>query len=105
MEETGLHFEGRELPLVMAHFLHPTADWPMPKIGFVFDGGRLTADQLAAIRLDSEEHDAWEVHSLTAWERTMRPPSYARLRAVEAARLGTGPAYLVSGGGAGAARP
>ncbi|MEV0845672.1 hypothetical protein AB0J21_07255 [Streptomyces sp. NPDC049954] len=76
----------------------------MPKIGFVFDGGRIAARRLAAIRLDPEEHDAWEVHSLTEWRRAMRPPSYARLRAVEEAR-GTGPAYLVSGGGAGAPPP
>lgn len=42
----------------MVHYLPPEPFWPgHRKVGFVFDGGRLTVGQLAGIRLDPEEHD------------------------------------------------
>ncbi|MGW7081834.1 hypothetical protein ACWGH2_40040 [Streptomyces sp. NPDC054871] len=66
---------------------------PLNKVGFVFDGGQLTADQLGRIRLDPAEHNMWAVHDLAGWQELMAPGAFARLDAVEQARRCAGPAY------------
>ncbi|MEY9937119.1 NUDIX domain-containing protein [Streptacidiphilus sp. MAP5-3] len=87
-EETGLDFRG-EPRLLLTHFVTPRATWPCPHVGFVFDGGTLTARELAAITLDPAEHGEWAVRSPEAWRDDMDDSTYRRLAAaVEARRTG-----------------
>ncbi|MET9664882.1 NUDIX domain-containing protein [Streptomyces sp. NPDC006475] len=51
-EETGLHLGQGQPRLLLTHYLHPGPRWPLGKVGFIFDGGTLTAEQLRQIRLD-----------------------------------------------------
>ncbi|WP_406099753.1 NUDIX domain-containing protein [Streptomyces sp. NBC_01013] len=96
VEETGLEL-GLETPrLLLTHFLHSGPHMPLNKVGLIFDGGRLTADQLRQIRLDPSEHDMWAVHDMTDWQELMAPRAFVRLDATERARLGKGPAYLTT---------
>ncbi|GAA4934181.1 NUDIX domain-containing protein [Streptomyces coeruleoprunus] len=98
VEETGLkHFMELEPVLLLTVYRHPEGLWPMPTVGFVFDGGRLTAGRLDAMRLNPDEHSTWEVHDWSGWERLMPPLGFARLRSIEAARTGRGPRFLVTG--------
>jgi 8-oxo-dGTP pyrophosphatase MutT (NUDIX family) len=96
VEETGLEL-GLDTPkLLLTHFLHAGPRLPLNKVGLIFDGGRLTAEQLGRIRLDPAEHDMWAVHDLATWHRLMAPRAFARLDAIEQARRGEGPAYLTT---------
>ncbi|MGW2767646.1 NUDIX domain-containing protein [Streptomyces sp. NPDC001275] len=96
VEETGLDL-GQVTPrLLLTHFLHAGPRLPLNKVGLIFDGGRLTADQLGRIRLDPAEHDMWAVHDLATWQELMPPVAFARLDAIERARRGEGPAYLIT---------
>ena len=96
VEETGLEL-GLETPrLLLTHFLHAGPRMPLNKVGLIFDGGRLTADQQAQIRLDSAEHDMWAVHDMAGWRELMAPRAFARLDAIERARRGAAPAYLIT---------
>ncbi|GAA3143441.1 hypothetical protein GCM10010521_32850 [Streptomyces rameus] len=96
VEETGLALGPGTPRLLLTHFLHAGPGRPLNKVGFVFDGGRLSADRLRRIRLDPAEHDMWAVHDLADWRELMAPRGFARLEAVERARLGEGPAYLAT---------
>ncbi|MEV5514946.1 NUDIX domain-containing protein [Streptomyces flaveolus] len=94
VEETGLEL-GPDAPrLLLTHFVHAGPGTPLNKVGLVFDGGQLTADQLDRIRLDPAEHDMWAVHDLATWQELMATRAFARLDAVERARRGEGPGYL-----------
>jgi ASC-1-like (ASCH) protein/ADP-ribose pyrophosphatase YjhB (NUDIX family) len=96
VEETGLEL-GLDTPkLLLTHFLHAGPRLPLNKVGFIFDGGRLTAEQLRRIRLDPAEHDMWAVHDLATWQELMASRAFARLDAIERARRGEGPAYLIT---------
>ncbi|MFD7947252.1 methyltransferase [Streptomyces sp. NPDC059744] len=96
VEETGLEL-GLETPrLLLTHFLHAGPHMPLNKVGLIFDGGWLTADQLRRIRLDPAEHDMWAVHDMPSWQELMAPRAFARLDAIERARRGKGPAYLLT---------
>ncbi|WP_408992170.1 NUDIX domain-containing protein [Streptomyces sp. 1268] len=96
VEETGLEL-GLDTPkLLLTHFLHTGPRLPLNKVGLVFDGGQLTADQLGRIRLDPAEHDMWAVHDLLTWQELMAPRAFDRLDAVERARHGEGPSYLIT---------
>ncbi|MFC3572447.1 methyltransferase domain-containing protein [Streptomyces yaanensis] len=95
-EETGLEIDPGTPKLLLTHFLHAGPRLPLNKVGFIFDGGRLTTDQLRRIRLDAAEHDLWAVHDLDGWRQLMAPLAFTRLDAVERARLGEGPAYLIT---------
>lgn len=86
LEETGLHL-GTEPRLLAMHFLPPMDSWPLHKIGFIFDGGRLTPAQIDAIVLDPEEHTELSVRSLDAWRTAMTPARFHRLNTVHQARL------------------
>ncbi|MET9507766.1 methyltransferase [Streptomyces flavidovirens] len=94
IEETGLELGLGAPKLLLTHFLHVGPRLPLNKVGFIFDGGRLTADQLQHIRLAPAEHDMWAVHDMADWKELMAPRAFARLDAVERARRGEGPAYL-----------
>ncbi|MFD4479500.1 NUDIX domain-containing protein [Streptomyces sp. NPDC058471] len=96
-EETGLRLGQGQPRLLLTHYLHPGPRWPMGKIGFIFDGGTLTAEQLRQIRLDPAEHDLWAIHGLAEWQHLMGKEAFARMKAVEQARAGRGPQYLVTG--------
>ncbi|MEU2744587.1 NUDIX domain-containing protein [Streptomyces sp. NPDC007095] len=96
VEETGLEL-GLDTPkLLLTHFLHAGPRLPLNKVGFIFDGGRLTAEQLRRIRLDPAEHDMWAVHDLATWQELMASRAFARFDAIERARRGEGPAYLIT---------
>lgn len=96
VEETGLEL-GLDTPkLLLTHFLHAGPRLPLNKVGLIFDGGRLTTEQLGRIRLDPAEHDMWAVHDLATWQGLMAPRAFARLDAIEQARRDEGPAYLTT---------
>ncbi|MFE9921481.1 NUDIX domain-containing protein [Streptomyces sp. NPDC005774] len=97
VEETGLELGNGTPRLLLTHYLLPGPFWPMGKVGLIFDGGNLTDGQLRSIRPDPAEHDMWAVHDLARWRRLMGEAPFARLEAVEHARTGQGPHYLVSG--------
>ncbi|MFJ3946208.1 bifunctional GNAT family N-acetyltransferase/NUDIX hydrolase [Streptomyces griseoaurantiacus] len=87
-EETGLTVSGPPRLLATVYGL-PGAEWPYSTVGTVFDGGRLTAEQIRSIALDPREHDEARVLPLAEWEALMPPRDFARLSAVaEARRIG-----------------
>ncbi|GGX82484.1 methyltransferase [Streptomyces fructofermentans] len=96
IEETGLELGLGAPRLLLTHFLHAGPRMPLNKVGLIFDGGRLTAEQLRRIRLDPAEHDMWAVHDLAEWRKLMAPRDFARLDAVERSRYDEGPAYLTT---------
>ncbi|WP_037836836.1 NUDIX domain-containing protein [Streptomyces sp. NRRL F-5650] len=96
VEETGLELGLGTPKLLLTHFVQAGPRSPLNKVGLIFDGGRLSADQLGRIRLDPAEHDMWAVHDLATWQELMAPGAFARLDAVERARCGGAPAYLVT---------
>ncbi|WP_245766767.1 methyltransferase [Streptomyces colonosanans] len=96
-EETGIELGQGQPRLLLTYYHHLGCGWPMGKIGFIFDGGNLTTEQLRRIRLDPAEHDLWAIHDLDEWRRLMGDVRFARLEAIERARTGHGPQYLVTG--------
>jgi 8-oxo-dGTP diphosphatase len=79
------------------------ADWaPQPdegdKLLFVFDGGTLTAEQLAAIRLQADEIASYAFHDPAAETTVLLIPRLGRrvAAAVDAHQTGS-PAYLEHG--------
>ncbi|WP_320779269.1 GNAT family N-acetyltransferase [Streptomyces sp. CRN 30] len=84
-EETGLTVSGPPRLLAAVYGL-PGAQWPYSTIGMVFDGGRLTAEQIGGIALDPREHDEVRVLSLDRWKPLMPARDFARLHAVAEAR-------------------
>lgn len=94
-EETGLTVEGPPC-LLASVFGLPGDDWPFSTTGCVFDGGRLTDEQIRSIVLDPDEHDAVRVLPLKEWEPLMPPQDFARLDAVMTARLTGAAAYFDS---------
>ncbi|MET7717826.1 NUDIX domain-containing protein [Streptomyces sp. NPDC005407] len=95
-EETSLELGQGQPRLLLTHYLHPGHRWPMGKIGFIFDGGNLISEQLRQIRLDPVEHDLWAIHDLDEWRHLMGDVPFTRLEAIERARTGHGPQYLVT---------
>ncbi|MEU7038882.1 NUDIX hydrolase [Streptomyces sp. NPDC046237] len=88
-EETGLTVPGPPR-LLAAVFGLPGAEWPYATAGFVFDGGRLSARQLAGIRLAPDEHDEVRALPLPEWQPLMPSQDFARLTVVmDARRTGT----------------
>ncbi|MBC2867013.1 GNAT family N-acetyltransferase [Streptomyces mexicanus] len=92
-EETGLTVPGPPRLLATVYGL-PGAAWPYSTLGLVFDGGRLTAEQIRGIALDPREHDEARVLPLGAWEALMPPRDFARLRALAEARRSGVAAYF-----------
>ncbi|MBV9023609.1 MAG: NUDIX hydrolase [Streptomycetaceae bacterium] len=95
-EETGLDVTAHRPTLLLTHFVTPRHDWPHPHIGFIFDGGILTPEQLESIVLDPHEHTEWSIRSIDEWEKEMKPPIFARLKAIDQARRSGIPGYLES---------
>ncbi|MFF4948400.1 NUDIX domain-containing protein [Streptomyces chattanoogensis] len=91
-EETGIAFTGP--PRLLAMFWTPPAEWPVAKVGFCFDGGRLSDDVLERITLDPDEHDQLAVRSMTEWAKALTAREWERLAAVMGARNSGLPVYL-----------
>ncbi|MFF2658177.1 NUDIX domain-containing protein [Kitasatospora sp. NPDC058032] len=99
-EELGLDLAA-ENPEVIARrrlvaVIHEQAgtEYPVPVCGYVFDGGVLTPEQQARIRLDPSEHTEWRFESAHDWRRLMEPARYQRLRQVLRAHRSGVPLYL-----------
>ncbi|MDH6709209.1 8-oxo-dGTP pyrophosphatase MutT (NUDIX family) [Kitasatospora sp. MAA19] len=70
------------------------ADYPVPVAGYVFDGGTLTAEQQARIRLDPAEHTEFRFETAHDWRSRMTSAHYQRLRQVLRAHRCGVPLYL-----------
>ncbi|MGW1172882.1 NUDIX domain-containing protein [Kitasatospora sp. NPDC002543] len=100
-EELGLDLAA-ENPEVVArrrlvaaiHEQAGTGHHPVPACGYVFDGGTLTAEQQARIRLDPTEHTEWRFESAHDWRTLMDPDRYRRLRQILRAHRSGVPLYL-----------
>ncbi|MFF3842725.1 NUDIX domain-containing protein [Streptomyces sp. NPDC001930] len=96
-EETGITFTG-EPRLLGTHFVTDRGEeWPANHIGFVFDGGELTDEQIAGVVLDPGEHSEYHLCTLDEWEREMEPREFARLAGTDRARRTGIPFYLETG--------
>lgn len=95
-EELGLDL-ARENPEVIARrrlvaVIHHQAEteYPVPVCGYVFDGGILTEEQQARIRLDAAEHTEWRFETAHDWHALMEPSHYRQLlQILRAHRSGT----------------
>ncbi|MER6349579.1 NUDIX domain-containing protein [Streptomyces sp. NPDC001595] len=94
-EETGIVVPG-PLQLLAAVFGLPGTQWPYATAGYVFDGGRLTDQQINDIRLDPDEHAEVRALPLPEWRRLMPERDFARLEAVMEARRTGRAAYVGS---------
>ncbi|WP_181798988.1 NUDIX hydrolase [Kitasatospora acidiphila] len=98
-EELGLDLAA-ENPQVLRRRLvaviHAQADtyFPVPTCGYVFDGGTLTAEQQARIRLDPAEHTEFRFETTHDWRSRMTPAHYQWLRQVLRAHRSGRPLYL-----------
>ncbi|MBD0708305.1 MULTISPECIES: NUDIX domain-containing protein [unclassified Streptomyces] len=96
-EETGLVHTGAPR-LLGTHFVTDRGEqWPANHIGFIFDGGELTDEQIAAVVLDPDEHSEYRLLTLAEWEREMTPREYGRLAGIDRARRTGIPVYLETG--------
>lgn len=68
------------------------------KILFVFDGGELSAQQLAAIRVDGTEIDRYAYHHRYELDDLLIPRLARRVRAAIEAKADGGTVYLEHGG-------
>ncbi|MFE2549724.1 NUDIX domain-containing protein [Streptomyces sp. NPDC059355] len=94
LEETGIAFGG-EPKLLGTHFIrHRGEEWPANHIGFIFDGGTLTDEQIGGIVLDPAEHTGFRLHTVAEWEAIMTPRNFARLKEIDAARRAGTVAYM-----------
>ncbi|MFF5284642.1 NUDIX domain-containing protein [Streptomyces sp. 62] len=96
-EETGLVFTGEPRLLAADFVTHRGEDWPANHIGFIFDGGELTDEQIASVVLDPEEHSEYRLRTLDEWEREMHPREFARLVEIDRARRTGSTVYVESG--------
>ena len=78
----------------------PRAQRPYSTLQLVFDGGRLTAEQIRDVTLNPREHDEARILPLAEWEALMPARDFARLRAVEKARRTGVAAYVDTWGNA-----
>ncbi|WP_051733116.1 NUDIX hydrolase [Kitasatospora phosalacinea] len=81
-EELGLDLAAENPDVVsrrrLVAVLHEQAgtEHPVPFCGYVFDGGVLTAEQQARIRLDPAEHTEWRFATAHDWRTRMDPDRY-----------------------------
>ncbi|WP_051740766.1 MULTISPECIES: NUDIX hydrolase [unclassified Kitasatospora] len=99
-EEIGLDLAA-ENPEVVARrrlvaVIHEQAgtEYPVPVCSYVFDGGVLTPEQQARIRLDAAEHTEFRFETAHNWRSLMEPDRYQRLRQVMRAHRCGVPLYL-----------
>ncbi|MGW1196574.1 NUDIX domain-containing protein [Streptomyces sp. NPDC002536] len=65
--------------LIAAIHEQARTEYPVPVCGYVFDGGLLTEEQQARIRLDPAEHTEWRFETAHGWHALMTPDRYQRL--------------------------
>ncbi|MFJ1757755.1 NUDIX hydrolase [Kitasatospora sp. NPDC088134] len=97
LEELGWHREPGRLLAVDWVADHP---WDPPHLSLTYDGGTVTPDQLAAIRLQEEEIVEWRLCTPAQAAEVLRPSALRRLTACLAVRAlppGAGPAELLCG--------
>jgi 8-oxo-dGTP pyrophosphatase MutT (NUDIX family) len=84
-EELGLDLAAENPEIIarrrLVDVIHEQAgtEYPVPVCGYVFDGGVLTAEQHARIRLDPAEHTEWRFETAHDWRTHMNPNRYQRL--------------------------
>ncbi|MFH8634901.1 GNAT family N-acetyltransferase [Streptomyces lydicus] len=98
-EETGMTAAGPPR-LLATVYGQPRAQRPYSTLQLIFDGGRLTAEQIRGITLNPREHDEARVLPLAGWEALMPARDFVRLRAVEEARRTGVAAYVDTWGNA-----
>lgn len=98
-EETGMTAVGPPR-LLATVYGQPRERRPYSTLQLVFDGGRLTAEQIRGITLNAREHDEARVLALAEWEALMPARDFVRLRAVEEARRTGVAAYVDTWGNA-----
>ncbi|WP_250305070.1 GNAT family N-acetyltransferase [Streptomyces sp. A 4/2] len=98
-EETGMTAVGPPR-LLATVYGQPRAQRPYSTLQLIFDGGRLTDEQIRGLTLDAREHDEARVLPLAEWEALMPARDFARLRAVEGARRTGVAAYVDTWGDA-----
>ncbi|MFF9074672.1 GNAT family N-acetyltransferase [Streptomyces sp. NPDC014872] len=98
-EETGMTAVGPPRLLATVFGL-PRERRPYSTLQLIFDGGRLTAEQIRGLTLNPREHDEARVLPLAEWEALMPARDFVRLRAVEEARRTGVAAYVDTWGNA-----
>lgn len=93
-EETGISFEGRPR-LLAVRFQASRPEWPINQLGLIFDGGRLSPEQLDEIVLDPAEHTEFDVRPLAGWQKALSERRHAQLGRLLSARDGGDAAYLI----------
>ncbi|MFJ5228923.1 NUDIX hydrolase [Kitasatospora sp. NPDC088391] len=97
LEELGWRREPGRLLTVDWIADHP---WDPPHLSLTYDGGTVTPEQLAAIRLQEEEIVEWRLCTPAEAAEVLRPSALRRLTACLAVRAlppGAGPAELLCG--------
>ncbi|GAA2720256.1 MULTISPECIES: NUDIX hydrolase [Streptomyces] len=100
-EETGLQAHG-PMNLLLLEFWHPIPNWPGARVMAVFDGGVLSAPDLANVELAPDEHDAFACRTWDEWIDLATPAHRRMLPALREARRTGVPGYLVFDAPAGA---
>lgn len=98
-EETGMTAAGPPR-LLATVYGQPREGRPYSTLQLIFDGGRLTAEQIRRLTLNPREHDEARVLPLAEWEALMPARDFVRLRAVEQARRTGVAAYVDTWGNA-----
>jgi 8-oxo-dGTP pyrophosphatase MutT (NUDIX family)/GNAT superfamily N-acetyltransferase len=98
-EETGMTPAGPPR-LLATVYGQPRERRPYSTLQLIFDGGRLTAEQIRGLTLNPHEHDEARVLPLAEWETLMPARDFVRLRAVEEARRTGVAAYVDTWGNA-----
>ena len=93
-EELG--FSPRIGRLLCVDWVPPAPPWD-GGLMFLFDGGTLTAEQIAGIRLRPEELDRYDFVALDALDEVVVPRLARRVAACLRARKGGGGVYLEDG--------
>ncbi|MFE9428130.1 NUDIX domain-containing protein [Kitasatospora sp. NPDC006697] len=95
-EELGLQLEPAALRLLAVDW-EPATDGRRGGLRLVYDGGRLTPGQRAALRLPPDELRAWRAVTPEEAADLLPPNRHRRLTAALTARTGDAPHYLEAG--------
>ncbi|GAA1994494.1 NUDIX hydrolase [Kitasatospora viridis] len=95
-EELGLNLEPAALRLLAVDW-EPAVDGRRGGLRLVYDGGRVTPGQRAALRLPPDELRAWRAVTPAEAADLLPPNRHRRLTAALAARTGHAPRYLEAG--------
>jgi len=93
-EELGIAYAGGRLLVI--DWVAPHGPWD-DSLVFVFDGGTLTAEQQAAIRLSDDELGEYRFHEHHVARSLLRPYAWNRVEAALSAIVGAETFYLHGG--------